>query len=182
MRAWWVGLLAFGLVLPAPAQAQAKKPVAALEAEPKINWDGEWTLLPEASDQLDALIEEHVKDQNFAMKVYWKKKLQNACKMPQSLDILYGADGFSITMDKEKPVENMPDGTATPWTRSDGEVFQVTLRKDGPRMTQTFQGDYALTSVYSMRKSGGTLAIQVTYAHPKLGNSFSYKMVYKRVE
>lgn len=180
MRALLFALLALGLAMPTPAQS--KKPVPAKEGETKINWDGEWSLLPDDSDKLDALIEEHVKDQNFAMKVYWKKKLQNACKLPQSLDILYGTEGFSITMDKEKPVENSADGTASPWTRSDGELFQVTLRKDGPRMTQTFRGVYSLTYVYSMRKSGATLAIQVTYAHPKLSNDFSYKMVFKRAE
>lgn len=181
MRAMILALLAFSLALPAPAQS--KKPVPAKEGEAKINWDGEWTLLPEDSDKLGPLIEEHLKDQNFAMKVYWKKKLQNACRMPQALDILYGASGFSITMDKEPPAESVADGTSSPWKRSDGEAFQVTLRQDGPRMTQIFQGDgYTLAHTYSMRKSGNTLAIQATYTHPKLGNSFSYKMVFKRAE
>jgi len=181
MRALLFALLAFPLTLPAPAQTT--KPVLAKEGEAKINWDGEWTLLPEDSDQLGPLIDEHLKDQNFAMKVYWKKKLQNACRMPQNLDILFGASGFSITMDKEPPVDSVPDGSSSPWKRSDEETFQVTLRQDGPRMTHTFQGDgYTLAYVYSMRKSGKTLAIQATYTHPKLGNSFSYKMVFKRAD
>lgn len=165
-----------------PAFAQSKKAVPAKEAEAKIKWDGEWTLIPDDSDKVEPAIEAHVKDQNFAMKVYWKKKLKNACQSPQMMDILYGADGLSVTFGKERPAECAPDGTASTWKRSDGEEFQVTLRKDGPRMTQTFQGGgYALAYVYSMRKDGETLALQVTYTHPKL-EPFSYKLVYKRAE
>jgi hypothetical protein len=170
------------LLLLSPAFAQSKKPAPAKESEAKINWDGEWTLIPDESDKPEPMIEEHLKDQNFAMKIYWKKKLKSACQTPQMLDILYGADGFSVTVGKERPAESAPDGTASEWKRSDGETFQVTLRKDGPRMTQTFQGDgYSLAHVYSMRKDGRSLALQVTYTHPKL-NPFSYKLVFKRAE
>ena len=173
------------LLLASPGFSQAKKtaPAKGAEvAEPKVNWDGEWSLIPDESDKLDAAIDEHLKDQNFALKLYWKKKLKNACTVPQMLDILNGIDGFSVTLGRERPAECAPDGTASAWKRSDGEAFQVTLRKEGPRMTQTFQGDgYTLTNVYSMRKSGNTLALQITYAHPKL-DPFSYKLVYKRTE
>jgi len=180
MRFLTLPLLALALAM--PGAAQTKKAAPAAESETKIKWDGEWTLVPDESDKLEPMIDEHVKDQNFAMKVVWKKKLQKACKAPQLLDILYGADGFSVTLGKERPAESAPDGTASAWKRSDGEEFQVTLRKDGPRMTQTFQGDgYTLTNVYSMRKDGNTLALQVTYAHPKL-NALSYKLIYKRAE
>jgi outer membrane protein OmpA-like peptidoglycan-associated protein len=97
-----------------------------------------------------------------------------------SLDILCGTDGFSVTFVKDPPAESAPDGTASTWKRSDGEEFQVTLRKDGPRMTQTFQGDgFTLANVYSMRTGGEALALQVTYTHPKLTNAFSYKLLYK---
>jgi hypothetical protein len=179
----FLALPLLALVLALPVGAQTKKAAPEKEAkEVKIKWDGEWALLPDDSDKLEPLIEEHLKDQNFAMKVYWKKKLKNACQSPQTLDILYSGAEFSVTFGRERPAESSPDGTASEWKRADGEAFQVTLRKDGPRMTQTFQGDgYSLTNVYSMRKDGQTLALQVTYAHPKL-NALSYKLVYKRVE
>lgn len=171
------------LVFLSPSFAQTKKsppPKAGEVKETKINWDGEWALIPDESDKLDLMMDEHLKDQNFAMRVYWKKKLQKACKAPQMLDILYGRDGFSVTFGKEAPAESTPDGTASAWKRGDGEEFQVTLRKDGVRMTQTFQGvDYALTNVYSMHKDGESLTLQVTYAHPKLGNAFNYKLIYR---
>lgn len=166
-----------------PALAQKPKP-AAKAAEPakeaKVDWDGEWTLAASQSDKIEERIEEHVKDLNFAMKLFWKKKLQGACRSFNKLDILAG-ESFSVTMGRERPVDTPADGTESDWKRSDDTVFKATLTKDGPTMVQTVTGDgYVLKYVYSMRKDGNSLALQVTYTHPKLDNPFSYKLVFKR--
>ena len=61
------------------------------------------------------------------------------------------------------------------------EAFQASLRVDGPRMVQTLEGkDHTLSLAYSLRPEEDTLALQVTYTHPKLANPFSYKLVYRR--
>lgn len=169
------------LVLPAAAQ-KTKAPAKAAESakEAKVDWDGEWTLAASQSDKIDEQIEAHVKDLNFAMKLYWKKRLQSACKGFNKLDILAG-DSFSVTLGKERPIDTPTDGTESDWKRSDDTVFKATLTKDGPTMIQTVTGDgYTLKYVYSMRKDGNSLALQVTYTHPKLDNPFSYKLVFKR--
>ena len=177
--------LAFFLpcLLALPASAQKAKPVpktAESVKEAKIDWDGEWTLLASQSDKIDEQIEAHLKEQNFAMRLYWKKKLQSACSSFNKLDILAG-DSFSVTMGKERPIDTPADGTEADWKRSDDEKFKATLTKNGPTMIQTLTGDgYVLKHVYSMRKDGNSLAIQVTYTHPKLDNPFTYKLVFKR--
>jgi len=175
-------LLALAVCLPAVALEKKKALEVKTDGEAKINWDGEWSLVADESDKLEPLIDEHLKDQNFAMKAWWKRKLQGSCKAYTALDILAG-ESFSVSLGKEVPADTVPDGTTSEWKRSDGEKFQVSMRKDGPRITQTFQGDgYSLTNVYSMRKDSKTLALQITYAHPKLNNPFSYKLVYKRAD
>ncbi|WP_243315772.1 hypothetical protein [Geothrix paludis] len=169
------------LVLPMAAQ-KAKTPAkTALPAkEDKVDWDGEWTLSASQSDKVEERIDEHVKDLNFAMKLLWKKKLQGACREFNKLDILAG-ETFSVTMGKERSIDTPADGTESDWKRSDDKVFKATLTKDGPTMVQTIAGDgYTLKYVYSMRKDGSSLALQVTYTHPKLDNPFSYKLVFKR--
>ena len=169
------------LALPAAAQ-KAKPATKAVEPqkEANVDWDGEWSLHASQSDKIDEQIDEHLKDLNFAMKLYWKKKLQSACQSFSKLDILAG-DSFSVTMGKERPIDTPADGTEGEWKRSDGEVFKATLTKNGPTMIQTLTGDgYTLKQVYSMRKDGSSLALQVTYTHPKLDNPFSYKLVFKR--
>lgn len=178
---------ALSLLLPCllllPVTAQKAKP-APKAAEPvksaKIDWDGEWSLAVSQSDKIDEQIEAHVKDLNFALKLYWKKKLQNACISFSKLDILAG-DSFAVTMGKERPIDTPADGTEADWKRKDDVAFKATLTKDGPTMTQILTGDgYVMKYVYSMRKDGDSLALQVTYSHPKLDNPFTYKLVYKR--
>jgi len=168
-----------------PAAAQAKKPAPEPKKEvpeAKVSWDGEWTLVAEDSDQADALIDDHLKELNFAKRVWWKRKLQASCKNYPSLDILVGSS-FSVTLGKEVPTDVSPDGTTSEWKRSDGEKFQVTLRQEGPRITLSYQGDgYTLTNVLSMRKNGKTLAMQITYANPGLDAPFSYKLVFRRAD
>lgn len=169
------------LLLPAAAQ-QAKPAPKASEAGQamKLDWDGEWALHASQSDKIDEQIEEHLKDQNFAMRLFWKKKLQAACRSFSKLDIL-GGDTFSVTMGKERPIATPTDGTETDWKRSDDEKFKATLTRTGSTMTQTLTGDgYTLKYVYAMRKDGHSLALQVTYAHPRLDNPFTYKLVFKR--
>ena len=157
-------------------------PATTANQDSSASWDGEWALLESESDKVEPLIEDHIKDQNFAMKLVWKRKLQASCKAFTSLDILAG-ESFSVTVGKELPTDTPTDGTVSEWKRSDGEKFQVSMRKDGPRITQTFQGDgFALTYVYSLRKDGKTLALQINYTNPKLNNPFSYKLVFKKSE
>ena len=169
--------------LAVPGLAQKTKPEAKVvepAKEAKIDWDGEWTLHASQSDNLDEQIDTHLKDLNFALKLFWKKKIQGACRSFNKLDILAG-DSFSVTMGKERSIDTPVDGTEADWKRSDDTVFKATLTKSGPTMTQTLTGDgYTLKHTYSMRKDGSSLALQVTYTHPKLDNPFSYKLVFKR--
>lgn len=173
------GLLALGLPL---AAQKTKAPVPTTEVAPRVDWDGEWSLVASQGDKVEERIEEHVKDLNFAMRLFWKKKLQGACQSFSKLDILAG-EGFSVTMGRERPIDTPADGTETEWKRGDDTKFKATLTQDGRTMIQTLTGDgYTMKFVYSMRKDGNSLALQVTYTHPKLDNPFSYKLVFKRDE
>jgi hypothetical protein len=180
MHALTLLLLGF---LAVPALAQKPKAVtksAEASQDVKVQWDGEWALHGSQSDKIEEQIDTHLKDQNFAMKLVWKKKLQSACREFSKLDILAG-DSFSVTMGKERPIDTPADGTEAVWKRSDGDTFKATLTRNGPTMIQTLTGDgYVLKYVYSMRKDGNSMALQVTYTHPKLDNPFSYKLVFKR--
>ncbi len=171
------GLMVLPLVSQQPKPAsKAVQPAK----EAKVAWDGEWTLAPSQSDRIDERIDAHLQDQNFAMKLFWKRKLQSACRAFDKLDILAG-DGLSVTMGRERPIDTPTDGTESPWKRSDDATFKATLAKEGRTMTQTLVGDsYTLTYAYVMRKDGDSLALQVTYAHPKLEAPFTYKLVFKR--
>lgn len=173
-------LLACLTVLPLTAEKAKPAPTKESAQARKVDWDGEWSLVAAKSDKVEEQIDAHVKDLNFALRIFWKKKLQNACKSFDKLDILAG-DNFTVTLGRERPIDTPADGTVADWKRSDDETFKATLTQDGPTMIQTLQGDgYTLKYVYSMRKDGESMAVQVTYTHPKLDNPFTYKLVFKR--
>ncbi len=191
MRATLI-LSALLLASPLAAQAKAKKaapkaasapaPAPAPEAPKKIDWDGDWAMVPGDSTDLGPAIDEHVKDLNFFLKKLWKKKIEKACKNYTSLFILSG-ENMSIGYSKdESPVVTPGDGGAKEWTRSDGEKFQASMVKESGRFTQTLDGDgYKLSHTYSMRPDGNTMAMQVSYINPKCpAGDFSYRLVFKR--
>lgn len=172
----------FLVTLGLSAVAQTPKPPAPKVKAPRILWDGAWRLQAEESDQVAPLIEEAVKDQNFAAKLLWKRKLQSACQAYVNLDVLLGQT-FSVTFGKELPADTPTDGTKGEWKRSDGEKFEVSLQQADARITQTLQGDgYALTHVYSLSKDGQALTLQVTYTNPKRNKPFAYKLAYRKAE
>lgn len=178
----FLALLLPCLLVPAlNAQKTSESKTKAAAVEPaKVDWDGEWSLVASKSDNLNEQIEAHLKDLNFAMKLFWKKKLQNACQAYEKMDILAG-DSFSVTLGRERPIDTPADGTVSDWKRKDETVLKASLTKDGPTMIQNLQGDgYSLKHVYSMRKDGESLALQITYTNPKLDNPFTYKLVFKR--
>ncbi|HJU83866.1 MAG TPA: hypothetical protein VJ600_06625 [Holophagaceae bacterium] len=182
-------LLASAAASPLAAQVRSKKaapkaapaPAPAPEAPRKIDWDGEWTLVPSESTELGPAIQEHVKDLNFFLKKMWQKKLEKACHSYPNLFILSG-ENMSITYGKERPVVTPSAGGSNDWVRSDDEKFQASMVKEVGRFTQTLEGDgYKLSHTYSMRLDGNTIAMEVSYVNPKCpAGDFSYRLVFKR--
>lgn len=159
---------------PAPVEAPAPKPV---------KWDGEWVLAAEGSDDLATAIPEHVKALNFVMKPLWKHKIEKACAREAFLSFIAGSN-LTATFGKEIPVTIQGDGSAAAWKRADGESFQVSMAKEGPKVTLTFEGDgFLLKRVMVMAEDGASFTLRTTYQHPKCpAGDFSYQAVYKRKE
>lgn len=161
--------------LPFTGRAQTDTP-------PQAGWDGEWRLVPQDSDRVEALIERHLKERNFAAKLLWKRKLTEACRTYPNLDLLYG-NQFRVTFGRELPADTPADGTRGRWTRSDGERFQVSLRREDDRLVQILQGQgYSLANAYSLDKGGQRLELRVTYTHSHMNQPFTYRLVYRKVE
>lgn len=146
-----------------------------------VPWDGEWRLVPGESDQTEPLIEAHLKGQNIAAKLLWRRRLRAACQTYPNLDILLG-EVFSVTFGKELPADTPTDGTTRPWKRSDGALFQVSMKQEDGHILQTLQGsDYTLTNAYVLSQDGLSLTLQVTYASPKRAVPFSYRLAYRKL-
>jgi len=171
------------LLLPPVLLATLSLPVPAQAARPpEEGWDGEWQIVVQESDRVETLIEQHLRGENFAMKLFWRRKLSKACRTYANLDLLYG-EKFGVTFGRELPADTPTDGGRAEWTRSDGERFQLSFRKEGTHLVQTLQGKgYTLTNAYALGKEGRDLKLQVTCTHPKRKLPFTYRLFYRKAE
>lgn len=147
---------------------------AMIQAAP--NWDGAYTL-QSGKDQIPAAIEKSVAGLNAFTKVIWKKKLESREKTYDSLSILMGTN-LTISFGKEAPVTIHPSG-ATTWKRSDDEVFQVSMQKDGNQVIITISGDEGLREL-SFRLDGGMLTTRIKVKNSKLSAPLEYTLEYRK--
>lgn len=159
--------LSFALLFPAALVAQAP------------NWDGDYVLDPDRSDNLKAAIAKATESLNFAMKPIMRKKLEGSEKPALRLNILRGS---AVTMQVEK---NLPftasPGNPAKWKRLDGEAFEVSCEDQAPGFALSFrQDDVVRTQAYRLSEDGRTLAIDVTLRNPKLPEPLRYKLTYRK--
>ena len=175
-----IALTLLCLPLGAQSKSKVKAPAPAPEPAPKPSWNGTWTLVAGESESLDARVDEFTKDMNFVQKQLWKRKLAKACKGFGKFLVL-GGDVFSISFDKELPLNTAMDGTAGSWTHSDGTKYEVSGARKGDTIVQTLQGDgYTLSYTYLLRKDAQTLVMQASYTSSKLPDSFLFKQVFRK--
>jgi hypothetical protein len=159
--------VSLALLLPAALVAQAP------------NWDGDYVLDPDRSDNLKEAIAKATESLNFAMKPILRKKLEGSEKPAANLNILKGS---AVTMQVEKnlPFTTSP-GNPAKWKRLDGEGFEVSCEERAPGFALSFrQDDVVRTQTYNLSEDGRTLKVEVTLRNPKLPEPMRYKLIYRK--
>lgn len=142
------------------------------------NWDGDYVLVPEKTDDIPAAIKALTDPMNFALRAFWKKKLEGSEKPPQNLGLLKGGN-LTLTVNKELPF-TVASGNPAKWKRADGETFEVSY-EEGPSFTVTFaQDEVRRTWRFTLAADGKGLAVEVTLRHPKLPGPLAYKLQYRK--
>lgn len=139
-------------------------------------WDGSYAL-NSGKDQIPAAIEKSVSGLNAFMKPVWRKKLEGREKVYDSMLILLGTN-LSVTFGKESPL-TVPMGGSASWKRSDGEVFQASVQKEGESLVLKLEGDEGQRSL-TFSLTGGTLQARVQVKNPKLSSPLEYTLDYRK--
>ena len=162
-------LVAVGLPLGESAEAQPQE------------LQGTYVLDGAASDNIDEVIEQVVKDMNFVRRPLARQRLQGTTKPSQHLEITYTGADVTITTDGNSSVRTPADGKAVEWTRGDGEKVMVTTTHDARTMTRVFRADDGERSnAYRLESDPSTLTMRVVLTSPQLPEPVAYKLVYKR--
>jgi hypothetical protein len=155
------------LLLPAALVAQAP------------SWDGDFVFEPDPSDNVPDAIKKLTDPMNFALRAFWKKKLEGSEKPPRNLSILKGGN-LTLTVNKELPFTAGP-GSPAKWKRADGETYEVSFQDEPPAFSLSFvQDDVVRTWHLRLSEDGKTLTLNVTLRNPKLPQLLAYKLQYRK--
>jgi hypothetical protein len=142
---------------------------------------GSYALDARASDDVNRVIEDVVKEMNFIRKPLARKRLRATTRPSESLRIAFTSADVTITTDGNSSVRTPMDGTPVEWTREDGEKFLVTTTHDGRTITRIFRaGDGQRSNAYSLSPDRSTLTMSIVLTSPQLPEPVAYKLVYKR--
>lgn len=155
---------------PAPAAAQANDALK-----------GTFTLNRQASDDVNAAINQAVQRMNFVTRPVARGRLRNTNQPYQRIVIDWSGGNVSVTTDARAPIVSPAAGTAVAWRREDGEQFQLTQRWEGGKLHQRFSADDgSRENVFSVSPDGQTMTMEVTVTSPRLPQPLRYKLVYTR--
>lgn len=143
--------------------------------------DGSYTYVEAESDAIKPAIERAVARMNFITRPIARGRLTRTNQPYQSLTIRQSDGQISIITDQRAPIVSPADGSPVKWTREDGEVFDVTTRRAGGGLEQTFIAeDGQRRNVYVLGADGSTLEMRVTVTSPRLAQPLTYTLRYRR--
>jgi len=86
-----------------------------------------------------------------------------------------------VQLEDRQPIRMPADGTSVPWTREDGDQFQVAAQVSKDQLIQTFKNDDGeRTNVFRLSADGKTLTLTATVKSAKLPRALSYSITFGR--
>lgn len=163
--------LAVALTLSAaPAAAQANDALR-----------GTFTLNREASDDVQAAINQTVQRMNFVTRPVARGRLRNTNQPYQRVTIAWADGNVTTTIDDRAPITSPANGTKVRWTREDNETLDLSTAWRNGTIVQRFEAeDGTRENAYSVSPDGRTMTINVTVTSPRLPRPLTYKLVYNR--
>lgn len=146
---------------------------------PSLN--GTYTYVAAESDAIKPAIEQAVAKMNFITRPIARGRLTKTNTPYQSVDIRETDAQVTIVTDSRAPIVAPADGTPVKWTREDGELFDVTIRRVNGALEQTFIAeDGQRKNVYVLGADGNSLEMHVTVSSPRLAKPLTYTLRYRR--
>jgi len=142
---------------------------------------GTFTINRQQSDDVNRAIETAVSRMSFVTRPIARGRLRRTNTVYNRVVINYTPAQVSTTVDQRRPMESPANGQPVPWTREDGEKFQLSTSWENGRLVQTFRAeDGSRTNTYSISPDGGTLTMNVVIRSPRLASPLTYKLVFNR--
>lgn len=131
---------------------------------------------------IDAAIETAVGKMNFIKRPIARSRLQSTNMPYARVAISRMAETISVALDDQPAIVTPASGEAIKWTRSDGEVFDVSGTIAAGSLVQTFKAeDGQRVNVFSADASG-RLTLKATITSPQLSAPLNYQLQFARAK
>ena len=145
--------------------------------EPSLS--GTWTQTK--ADNIAAAINTTVADMNFIKRPIARGRLTKVNPAYKKVAITISDKEVLVKFDEREPIHMPTGGKSAPWTREDGDKFQVAAQVSKDQMIQTFKNDEGeRTNVFKMSPDGKTLTLSATVKSPKLPKPLTYSISFGR--
>jgi hypothetical protein len=131
------------------------------------------------ADDIAAAINVTVGDMNFITRPIARGRLAKVNPTYQKVAITISDKEVLVKFDDRAPIHMLPAGKPSPWTREDGDQFQVAAQASQDQLIQTFKNDEGeRTNVFKLSPDGKTLTMNATIKSPKLPKPLTYSITF----
>ncbi len=150
-------------------------------AQELADFVGTFAYVEDQSESIDAAIDAGVAKANFVVRHVARSRLRKTNYAYGQLRFWLDGDTLCIQMDQRVPLRLLASGTAVPWRREDGEVFDVSARLvDGALVQEYVAEDGQRVNAFTLEEGGDLLRLHVTVRSPKLKDDVVYRLTYRR--
>lgn len=140
---------------------------------------GTWTQTK--ADDIAAAINTTVADMNFIKRPIARGRLAKVNPAYKKVAISISDKEVLVKFDEREPIHMLPAGKPSPWTREDGDKFQVAAQVSKDQLIQTFKNDEGeRTNVFKLSPDGKSLTMNATIKSPKLPKALTYSISFGR--
>ncbi|MFN7959035.1 MAG: hypothetical protein U0P46_12035 [Holophagaceae bacterium] len=145
--------------------------------EPSLS--GTWTQVK--ADDIAAAINSTVADMNFIKRPIARGRLAKLNPAYKKVTITLSDKEVVVQLEDRAPIHMPPGGKSAPWTREDGEKFQVAAQVSKDQLIQTFKNDEGeRTNVFKLGPDGRSLTMTATVKSPQLPKPLTYSITFGR--
>jgi hypothetical protein len=117
---------------------------------------------------------------SFVTRPIARSRLKKTNTAYRRIDIVRTRDAISVAFDGQAPIAAPADGRPVKWTRSDGEVFDVSVSVRDDALVQTFKAEDGQRVNSFTANAAGQLTMEATITSPQLEKPVIYTLLYER--
>ncbi len=145
--------------------------------EPSLS--GTWTQTK--ADDIAAAIHVTVADMNFIKRPIARGRLTKLNAAYKKVVIAISDKEVLVKFDERDAIHMPPGGQSAPWTREDGDKFQVAAQVSKDQLIQTFKNDEGeRTNIFKLSPDGKSLTMSATIKSPQLPKPLTYSISFGR--